>query len=91
MVLAVLDGLVDVVEDVLGALARQLKVAVLLRVCCTHIIHFNTNNNNNKIQYFYSATFTECSIGLYSENAIAIESEARYTNGGNVYKVTMQI
>ena len=28
---------------------------------------------------------------FYRENAIAIESEARYPNGGNVYYVTMQI
>ena len=31
------------------------------------------------------------SIGLYRENAIAIESEARDPFGGNVYYVTMQI
>ena len=31
------------------------------------------------------------SIGLYRENAIAIESEAKYPFGGNVYYVTMQI
>ena len=30
-------------------------------------------------------------IGLYRENAIAIESEARYPFGGNVYYVTMEI
>ena len=30
-------------------------------------------------------------IGLYGENAIAIESEARDPFGGNVYYVTMQI
>ena len=30
-------------------------------------------------------------IGLYRENGIAIESEARYPFGGNVYYVTMQI
>ena len=30
-------------------------------------------------------------IGLYRENAIAIENEARDPNGGNVYYVTMQI
>ena len=29
--------------------------------------------------------------GLYRENAITIESEARYTNGGNAYYVRMQI
>ena len=31
------------------------------------------------------------SIGLYRENAIAIESEARDPFGGNVYYVAMQI
>ena len=31
------------------------------------------------------------SIGLYRENAIAIESEANDSYGGNVYYVTMQI
>ena len=30
-------------------------------------------------------------IDLYRDNAIAIESEARYQNGCNVYYVTMQI
>ena len=30
-------------------------------------------------------------IGLYSENAVAIESEAKYPFGGNVYYVKMQI
>ena len=30
-------------------------------------------------------------IGLYRENAIAIESEAKYPFGGNVYHVTMQM
>ena len=30
-------------------------------------------------------------IGLYRENAIAIESEAKYPIGGNVYYVTMQL
>ena len=30
-------------------------------------------------------------MGLYRENAIAIESEARYPNGGNMWYVTMQI
>ena len=34
---------------------------------------------------------TLCVIGLYRENAIAIESEAKYPFGGNVYYVTMQI
>ena len=31
------------------------------------------------------------SIGLYRENAIAIESEAGYPNVGNMHYVTMQI
>ena len=36
-------------------------------------------------------TVTYCGyIGLYSENAIAIESEARYPFGGNVHYATMQ-
>ena len=30
-------------------------------------------------------------ICLYRENALAIQSEARYPNGGNMYYVTMQI
>ena len=30
-------------------------------------------------------------LGLYRENAIAFESEARDPNGGNVYYITMQI
>ena len=30
-------------------------------------------------------------MGLYRENAIAIESEARYPNDGDLYYVTMQI
>ena len=34
--------------------------------------------------------FTSNPIGLYRENAIAIESEARDPFGGNVYYVTMQ-
>ena len=33
----------------------------------------------------------ETTIGLYRENAIAIESEANDSFGGNVYYVTMQI
>ena len=36
-------------------------------------------------------TDQEWTIGLYRENAIAIESEARDPFGGNVYYVTMQI
>ena len=32
-----------------------------------------------------------CSIGLYRENAIAIESVANDSFSGNVYYVTMQI
>ena len=37
------------------------------------------------------APIAECIIGLHRENAIAIESEARDPNGGNVYYVTIQI
>ena len=33
----------------------------------------------------------DAAIGLYRENSIAIESEAIYPFGGNVYYVTMQI
>ena len=36
------------------------------------------------------SAFARC-ICLYRENAIAIESEARYPDGGNVCYVTMQI
>ena len=35
--------------------------------------------------------FRETLMGLYRENAIVIESEARDPFGGNVYYVTMQI
>ena len=35
--------------------------------------------------------FQCCTIGLYRENAIAIESEARDPFGCNVYYVTMQM
>ena len=38
-----------------------------------------------------SGSSTTISIGLYRENAIAIESEANDSFGGNVYYVTMQI
>ena len=37
------------------------------------------------------AAEADASIGLYRENAIAIESEARDPFGGNVYYVTMHI
>ena len=39
----------------------------------------------------YTFALAKPIIGLYRENAIAIESEARDPNGGNVYYVTMQI
>ena len=35
--------------------------------------------------------FNSYTIGLYRENYIAIESEAKDPFGGNVYHVTMQI
>ena len=38
-----------------------------------------------------NSRITSRAIGLHRENAIAIESEARYPNGGNMYYVTMQI
>ena len=41
--------------------------------------------------YFRSLSSPDYAIGLYRENAIAIESEARDPFGGNVYYVTMQI
>ena len=46
-----------------------------------------------KLHHLDSATrpANERAIGLYRENAIAIESEARDPFGGNVYYVTMQI
>ena len=34
---------------------------------------------------------SESHLGLYRENAIAIENEARYPFGGNMYYITMQI
>ena len=47
---------------------------------------------NNKIkQRIMNVYIFNCHIGLYRENAIAIESEARDPFGGNVYYVTMQI
>ena len=42
----------------------------------------------------YTPGYSRCrheAIGLYRENAIAIESEATYPNGSNVYYVTIQI
>ena len=43
------------------------------------------------LAYEKSSRFDYSAIGLYRENAIAIESEARDPFGGNVYYVTMQI
>ena len=56
-------------------------------------------NSIQSIQYFeytcciflLSLSTTLQHIGLYRENAIAIESEARDPFGGNVYYLTMQI
>ena len=39
---------------------------------------------NNNLTWYYVI------LGLYRENAIAVESEARDPFGGNVYYVTMQ-
>ena len=48
--------------------------------------------DTNALHSYFGVCFTvEPSIGLYRENAIAIESEARDPFGGNVYFVTMQI
>ena len=46
---------------------------------------------SNVLECISTMTRMFCSIGLYRKNAIAIESEARYPFGGNVYYVTMQI
>ena len=43
------------------------------------------------VQYGSVPYFKPVHIGLYRENAIAIDSEARDSFGGNVYYVTMQI
>ena len=45
----------------------------------------------DKCSHLEIATYSMHPIGLYRENAIAIESEARDPFGGNVYYVTMQI
>ena len=71
-----------------------LEVLALL-YCLLSMVHANYN---------FCVTFSRCvplkqfsmlagliTIGLYRENAIAIESEARDPFGGNVYYVTMQI
>ena len=44
-----------------------------------------------KLQAKRVAIMLTNTIDLYRENAIAIESEAKYPFGGNVYYVTMQI
>ena len=45
-----------------------------------------------RVMLFYTnQAILRNTIGLYRENAIAIESEARYPNCRNVYYVTMQI
>ena len=41
--------------------------------------------------YLEIQPLTYTNTGLYRENAIAIESEAKYPFGGDVYCVTMQI
>ena len=48
-------------------------------------------NRVNSIQKHRENGHRENAIGLYRENAIAIESEAKDPFGGNVYYVTMQI
>ena len=44
-----------------------------------------------RLKQIFSNVITTVTIGLYRENAIAIESEANDSFGGNVYYVTMQI
>ena len=51
------------------------------------VVRHNISNKNNAI----GDDRPSLAIGLYRENAIAIESEARDPFGGNVYYVTMQI
>ena len=46
---------------------------------------------DTELRYLIMCRPTVGSIGLYRENAIAIESEANDPFGGNVYYVTMQI
>ena len=59
------------------------------------ILDWQNHDGQSIVNTLYaSKLFSTClpdAIGLYRENAIAIESEARYPNGGNVYYVTMQI
>ena len=43
--------------------------------------------HHNDVKFTYNIYY----IGLYRENAIAIESEARDPFGGNVYYVTMEL
>ena len=50
----------------------------------------NPNRRIDRGPRFFLQFAVSSHIGLYRENAIAIESEARYPNGGNVYYVTMQ-
>ena len=52
---------------------------------------YNTCVLTTVLMYYTIFIVAVSYIGLYRENAIAIESEARYPFGGNVYHVTMQI
>ena len=56
------------------------------------VFHWIQQQKIHKIVKFYGDSCNnKVRIGLYRENAIAIESEARDPFGGNVYYVTMQI
>ncbi len=74
---------------------------MLIVTVTTHAVTINkfqirftsTKKNPATIVYIFMAYVCKRQhiIGLYRENAIAIESEARDPFGGNVYYVTMQI
>ena len=59
---------------------------------CTCIYQLFTHAvTKQNVRYFGTIESWVAPIGLYRENAIAIEGEARDPFGGNVYYVTMQI
>ena len=58
---------------------------------CSCFQRRRVRQNENYVAHVQISGCPLCSIGLYRENAIAIESEARDPFGDNVYYVTMQI
>ena len=54
-------------------------------------LEYTTGTDKVRLCNAYCIEKSSSSIGLYRENAIAIESEANDSFGGNVYYVTMQI